>query len=302
MSIPADDDLDTRSYFIDGQRVMAPPLGKGLYPVATPIGNLADITLRALATLAAADMIACEDTRTSRPLLQRYGINRRLIAYHEHNSAAMLPRLLALIGAGKAVALISDAGTPLISDPGYRLVSAVIEAGEPVVPVPGPSAVVTALTAAGLPTDAFFFAGFLPQKRGERRQRLTELARVPGTLVFYETPHRIHEALDDLAEIYGAGRHAVLARELTKLYEDYRRLPLGALARSVADDPPRGEIVLMVAPPEPEPSGADEIDAMIRAALGSQPPGRIAADIAALTGRGKKDIYQRILELDGKSG
>lgn len=244
-------------------RELGLPLAPGLYLVSTPIGHLADITLRAIATLARADVVYCEDTRHSRTLLAHYAIRAPLRPYHEHNAEDERPRILRDLAAGRAVALISDAGTPLISDPGFKLVREAAAAGHTVTAVPGPSAALAALTVAGLPTDAFFFAGFLPAREGARKARLAELAAVPGTLVFFEAPTRTAATLSDLGAVLG-DRAAVLARELTKLHEDVRRAPLGDLARSCEDDPPRGEVVILVAPPE----AADVTDAMIEAGLG----------------------------------
>ena len=244
-------------------RELGLPLAPGLYLVSTPIGHLADITLRAIATLARADVVYCEDTRHSRTLLAHYAIRAPLRPYHEHNAEEERPRILRDLAAGRAVALISDAGTPLISDPGFKLVREAAAAGHTVTAVPGPSAALAALTVAGLPTDAFFFAGFLPAREGARKARLAELAAVPGTLVFFEAPTRTAATLSDLGAVLG-DRAAVLARELTKLHEDVRRAPLGDLARSCEDDPPRGEVVILVAPPE----AADVTDAMIEAGLG----------------------------------
>lgn len=233
--------------------LLAAPLASGLYVVATPIGNLGDITLRALAILASADVVYCEDTRHSRALFSAFGIGQRLRSYHEHNAEAERPRVLAELAAGKRVALISDAGTPLISDPGYKLVLSAIEAGHKVVSVPGASAVVTALAACGLPTDRFLFAGFLPAKQGARREAIAGLAGIAATLVLYEAPGRLAESLADLAAGLGP-RQAVVARELTKLHEEYLRGSLPELAEQVADREIKGEIVIVIAPP----AGADQ--------------------------------------------
>ena len=216
-----------------------------LYLVATPIGNLADITHRAIDVLNSVEVIACEDTRHTRKLLQHYGIATRTVSYHEHNEQERARQLIELLREGKDVAVVSDAGTPSISDPGYRLVRAAIENEVQVVPVPGPSALISALVAAGLPTDEFFFGGFLPARSNARRTRLNELRSVPGTLIFYEAPHRLAETLRDALEALGE-RDAVVARELTKLHEEIRRGRLSELAEHYSTQEPRGEIVLLI--------------------------------------------------------
>jgi 16S rRNA (cytidine1402-2'-O)-methyltransferase len=216
-----------------------------LYLVATPIGNLADITHRAIDILTKVALIACEDTRHTRKLLQHYGIATRTVSYHEHNEQQRARELIEVIKRGDDVAVVSDAGTPAISDPGFRLVRAAIENDVPVVPVPGPSALITALIAAGLPTDEFFFGGFLPARSNARRTRFTELREVPGTLVFYDAPHRLSETLKDAYEVLGE-REAVVARELTKLHEEIRRGRLRELAQHYTTEEPRGEIVLLI--------------------------------------------------------
>jgi 16S rRNA (cytidine1402-2'-O)-methyltransferase len=228
--------------------LLAVPLPAGLYIVATPIGNLADITLRALAALVRADVLYCEDTRHSRVLLAHYSISRPTRPYHEHNAERERPRVLAELAAGKSVAVISDAGTPLISDPGYKLVRAAIAGGHSVTSLPGPSAVPAALAAAGLATDAFLFAGFLPPRRKARRERLAELKGVPATLVFFEAPSRLGETLADIAAMLD-NREAAVARELTKVHEEMRRGSPSELALWVAETEPRGEIVVLVGPP-----------------------------------------------------
>ena len=220
-------------------------LSGSLYLVATPIGNLADITLRAIDVLKHVALIACEDTRHTRKLLQHYGIPTRTVSYHEHNEQQRAQELIDVLKRGDDVAVVSDAGTPAISDPGFRLVRAAIENDVPVVPVPGPSALIAALTAAGLPTDEFFFGGFLPPRANARRTRLGELRQVPGTLVFYEAPHRLAETLKDAYEMLGE-REAVVARELTKLHEELRRGRLSELTEHYTTEEPRGEIVLLI--------------------------------------------------------
>lgn len=295
----AGDEIGGR-FAIEGRDFVAPALAPGLHIVATPIGNLADVTLRALRTLAAADIVACEDTRVTRVLLERYGIGRSLFTYHEHNAAEQRPKLLAALAEGRSIALVSDAGTPLLSDPGYRLVQEAAEAGHAIVPIPGASALLAGLVAAGLPTDAFFFAGFLPPKEAGRRKRLAELAAVPGTLVFYESPHRLGAALADMAAVLG-DRPAVVARELTKLYETVRRGPLSALAAAFLKAPPKGEIVVLVGPPIKAVPDSETVDGLLRRLLAAGSVKSAAEEAAAATGLPKRDLYQRALALrDGR--
>lgn len=287
------------SFVAFGLRAEAEKIPPGLHVVATPIGNLRDITLRALATLAAADAVLAEDTRVSRHLLAHYGIATPLVAYHEHNAAAMRPVLLERLQKGESLALISDAGTPLVSDPGFKLVAEAVTLGLPVTSVPGPSAVLAALVVAGLPTDRFFFEGFLPVKSGARRTRIAELAAIPGTLVFFESPRRLAETLGDLAAVLGP-RHAAVARELTKHFESVRRGPLDQLAADYEQDgPPKGEIVLLVAPPgEDAPLLAGPaLDERIRAALEKFSLKDAASVVSAETGHPRRAIYARALEL-----
>jgi 16S rRNA (cytidine1402-2'-O)-methyltransferase len=286
-------------YVLNGHPAVAPMLSPGLYLVATPIGNLRDISMRALEVLAAADLIACEDTRVTRKLIDHYGIATTLTPYHDHNAADVRPHLLARIAGGAALALTCDAGTPLVSDPGYKLVRQARDAGLSVTVLPGPSAVLAALTISGLPTDRFFFAGFLPNKEGQRRSRIAELKRVPATLVLFESGPRIGAALADLAEGLGA-REAAICRELTKLHEEVRRGDLITLARDVAAAPePRGEIVLVIAPPEAEARAVetDELDMLLRQALGRHSIKSAVAEIAAVTGLSRREVYQRALAL-----
>jgi 16S rRNA (cytidine1402-2'-O)-methyltransferase len=230
------------------EALLARGLPAGLYLVATPIGNLGDITLRALATLARADVLYCEDTRHSAVLLAHFSIARALRPYHEHNAQRERPRILAALAAGKSVALVSDAGTPLVSDPGYKLVREALAAGHRVSSLPGPSALLAALTSAGLATDTFLFAGFLPARQAARRARLARLAAVPATLVFFEAPPRLADCLADIEAVLGP-REAAVARELTKLHEEVRRGTPADLARWAVGTPPRGEIVVLVGPP-----------------------------------------------------
>jgi 16S rRNA (cytidine1402-2'-O)-methyltransferase len=288
-----------RGYALGGREVAAPAPAAGLYLVATPIGNLRDITLRALEVLAGANVIACEDTRVTRKLLDHYGIATPMTPYHEHNSAVARPKLLARLAAGESIALVSDAGTPLISDPGFKLVRAARDAGHAVTAIPGASAALAALVIAGLPTDRFFFEGFLPAKEGQRRARIAELARIPASLVLFESGPRLARALADLAAGMG-GREAAICRELTKLYEEVRRGELAALARDYANEPPpRGEIVIVIAPPVAGIGDIDDegLDAMLRRALARTSVKEAVGEVAAATGRPRRDVYQRALAL-----
>lgn len=304
MSDRTGDDAEGRRGYVIGQAAFsARPLDAALYLVATPIGNLADVTVRALETLAAADILACEDTRVTRKLLDRYGIRRRTTAYHEHNAAEAGPKLIEAVLAGKSVALVSDAGTPLVSDPGYRLVGEVVAAGGRVVPVPGASALLAALSAAALPTDSFFFAGFLPPKAGQRTARLQELRAVPATLVFYESPRRLAGSLAAMAETLG-DRPAAVCRELTKAFEEARRGTLGMLAVAYArEDTPRGEIVVCVGPPlAAEQPLAKDVDALLLSLSAEMGASKAAAEVAKMTGGRKADLYRRLMELKGDAG
>lgn len=246
--------------------LLSEPLAPGLYLVATPIGNLADVTLRAIAVLARADVIFCEDTRHSAKLLRHYAIATRTRPFHEHNEDREIDRALAELGAGKRIAIISDAGTPLLSDPGFKLVRAAAAAGISVFSIPGPSAALSALTASGLPTDAFFFAGFLPPKTAARRVRLAELSQIPGSIVFFEAPHRVGETLADMADVFG-DRSAVVARELTKLHEDISRGSLSALAEAAANQAVKGEVVIVVGPEQVRSVSDEVLSARLRGAL-----------------------------------
>ena len=286
-----------RNTYVVGQaEIAARPLDCALYLVATPIGNLGDITLRALETLAAADLLACEDTRVTRVLLDRYGIRQRPVAYHEHNAGEAGPKLIAALQEGRSVALVSDAGTPLVSDPGFRLVVQAIAAGVRVVPIPGPSAVLAALTASGLPSDAFLFAGFLPVKDGQKKTRLAELATVPATLIFFESPRRLAETLAAMAEVLG-DRPAAIGRELTKTFEEMRTGTLAALAAHYGDAPtPKGEIVISVGPREKADS-AEDVDRLLMSLAAEMPASKAAAEAARMTGQPKQALYRRLLEL-----
>ncbi|MBV8106173.1 MAG: 16S rRNA (cytidine(1402)-2'-O)-methyltransferase [Hyphomicrobiales bacterium] len=294
------DEPRERSFLVHDATVPGPPLAPGLYVVATPIGNLADVTLRALSILAGADAILAEDTRVSRKLLARYGIETPLSPYHEHNAAEARPRALRRMRDGQALALISDAGTPLISDPGYRLVAEAVASGLAVTAIPGASATLAALCVAGLPTDRFFFEGFLPPRSAARRERINALAAIPATLVFYEAPSRLAETLADLALELGA-RPAAIARELTKLNEEVRRAPLDALAAHyAAAGEPRGEIVIVVGPAESrETASEDVLTKDLAEALRTLSVKDAAAVVAARHGLPRRQVYSRALALAG---
>ncbi len=274
------------------------PLAPGLYVVATPIGNLRDITLRALDVLAAADLVMAEDTRVSGKLLAAYGLQAKFLRYDEHVAEQSRPRIMAALAEGQRVALISDAGTPLVSDPGYRLVREAAQAGHPVIPVPGASALLAGLSAAGLPSDRFLFAGFPPPKSAARRGVLEELAGIRATLVFFEGGSRLAASLADMAQVLG-DREAVVARELTKLYETLYRGPLSALAADPRLDAPKGEIVILVAPGREEQASAADADAALVNALKRLKPADAAAEVARELGLPRRDLYRRAMELKG---
>ncbi len=283
-------------YFIGNQELSAPALAPALYIVSTPIGNLGDITVRALQTLASADMIACEDTRITGVLLNRYGIRTTMLPYHEHNAERQRPKILSALAEGKVVALVSDAGTPLVSDPGYRIVRDVLETGGAIVPVPGASAMLAALVGAGLATDTFLFAGFLPQKKGARSQRLADLCTVPATLIFYESARRLSASLGDMADHLGPDRPAVVGRELTKRFETFERGSLAALRDRFAA-PPKGEIVVVVGPPAEQRLADADIDQLLAAALESNSVSGAAGSVAKATGQNRRTLYRRAMEL-----
>jgi 16S rRNA (cytidine1402-2'-O)-methyltransferase len=295
-----------RSFAIGAQAMDAPPLPGGLYLVATPIGNLRDITLRALQTLAAADLIACEDTRITRRLTERYAISAPLLAYHEHNAEAARPKLMRALAEGAVVALVSDAGTPLISDPGFKLVREAAAQGFAATALPGPSSVLAALCVAALPTDRFFFEGFLPPKQAARQARIAELARIDATLVLFETGPRIAAALADLAATMGA-REAAICRELTKLHEEITRAPLSALAADSAALETRGEFVVVIGPPDTTAVMNDgDLDLLLRDQLARDSLRNAVDHAAELSGRPRREVYARALELskgarDGES-
>lgn len=279
------------------------PLKAGLYFVATPIGTARDITLRALDILASADVIAAEDTRSLRRLLEIHGVplkDRRVIAYHDHSGENVRNKLLQHLEDGKSVAYASEAGTPLIADPGYHLAKAVSEAGYLVTSAPGPSAIVTALTLAGLPTDAFFFGGFLPNSKTARRNGLEAVKDVPGTLVFYESPKRLSQMLSDAADVLGATRIAVVCRELTKKFEEIRRGTLAELATSFEETGVKGEIVVLVDRGHGDENSAEDIETALQNALENMTVRDAADAVAKAFGVNKRKVYTLALNLKGK--
>src|ERR1700729_3241458 len=287
-----------RTFSLGTHPLTAPKAVPGLHLVATPIGNLGDITLRALETLAGVDIIACEDTRITRRLTERYAITAHLKPYHEHNAALARPKILEKLSQGASIALVSDAGTPLISDTGFKLGREVCAAGYPVIALPGPSSVLTALSVAALPTDRFFFEGFLPPKQTARRARLTELARLDATLVLFESGSRVQQTLADLAAIMGA-RDAAICREMTKMHEEVTRASLTELAQSAATLETRGEFVLGIGP---RPDGSqvmtiDEVDDLLRDRLSRDSVKDAVAHAVEVSGRPRREIYARALEL-----
>jgi len=287
-----------RTFSVGGHLLTAPKAVPGLHLVATPIGNLGDITLRALETLAGVDIIACEDTRITRRLTERFGISGLLKPYHEHNAALARPKILERLAQGASIALVSDAGTPLISDPGFKLVREVYAAGHHVIALPGPSSVLAALAVAALPTDRFFFEGFLPSRQMARRSRLSELARIDATLVMFESGNRVQETLQDLAEIM-TGRDAAICRELTKMHEEVRRAKVSELAAIAATLETRGEFVLVVGPPAANAQimAEGDLDDLLRSSLQGGSVKDAVAHAVEISGRPRREIYARALEL-----
>jgi len=276
------------------------PLAPGLYLVATPIGNLRDITLRALDVLAAADLVLAEDTRVTGKLLAAYGLSKRLERYDEHAAARARPKVLAALAEGGRVALCSDAGTPLVSDPGYRLVTQALCAGAAVWPIPGASAALAALSVAGLPTDRFLFAGFPPPKSGARRTFLEGLKGVRATLILFEGASRLGASLADMAAVLGP-RPAAVARELTKLHETLARADLASLAADPALAAPKGEVVIVIGPPPEEAASSPaDVDAALAEAVGRLSPADAAREVAAATGLPRRELYRRALALKGR--
>ncbi len=292
-----------RTFSVAGHVLPAPKAGLGLYLVATPIGNLGDVTLRALQTLAGVDFIACEDTRITRRITDHYGIHAQLTPYHEHNAPAARPKILEWLAQGAAVALVSDAGTPLISDPGFKLVREACAAGHSVTALPGASSVLTALSVAALPTDRFFFEGFLPAKEAARRARIAELARIDATVVMFESGNRVRETLRDLAAQMGS-REAAICRELTKLHEEVTRAPLAELAGRAEELETRGEFVLVIGPPAADAQVMSDaaLDDLLRKQLETDSVKDAVAHAVELSGRPRRAVYARALELAKSRG
>jgi len=286
-----------KGFVIGGQSHAAPALAPGLYLVATPVGNLGDISIRALQTLAGADLVLCEDTRASAVLLAHYGISTPRRAFHQHNEAAAAAAVLDAVAGGSPVALISDAGTPLLSDPGFPLVRAARERGVAVFAVPGASALLAAIGSAGLPADRFSFLGFLPVRSAARRKTLELLADRPETLVFYESPRRLGPALADMASVFGGAREAAVARELTKKFETVYRGTLGELAARFAGEAVRGEVVVLVGGAPVEAADPRAWKAALSAALASQPLKSAVDDIAAAFAVSRREVYQAALAI-----
>jgi 16S rRNA (cytidine1402-2'-O)-methyltransferase len=286
----------TKAVIAELQTLMQHTPEAGLWLIATPIGHLGDIGLRALAVLALADELYCEDVRHTRTLLARYGIGRPARPYHEHNAARQRPHILASLGAGRSVAVVSDAGTPLVSDPGHKLVREVIAAGHPVHTVPGPSAVLSALLASGLPTDAFHFAGFLPAKEAARARRLAQLAQIPATLILFEAPGRLAALLETATRVLGP-RPAAVARELTKRFEEIRRGSLPELASWAAATDIKGEIAVVVAPPANEAPDEAAIRASLEKALATLSLRDAAQIVADRLGAPKAAVYDLALAM-----
>ncbi|MDN5249112.1 16S rRNA (cytidine(1402)-2'-O)-methyltransferase [Bartonella sp. TP] len=288
-----------RSYTIGSHIYEAKPLEPALYIVSTPIGNLSDITLRALETLAAVDIIACEDARVSLKLLNHYGIKAKMVSYHEHSPAQIGIKLIAEIANGRSVAIISDAGTPIISDPGFELVQYATQTKIKTVPIPGACAAIAALSASGLPTNQFYFVGFLPARHVARRKMLSELVDISATLVFYESPHRLIKTLADMVEVFGSDREAAICRELTKKFETYKADNLARLYEYYfANVTKLGEIVILVEPGASIAKSYDktELKHLLKTHMQNMPAAKAAAFVAKITGLPKQQLYRMILE------
>lgn len=285
---------------------IAPSLTSGLYLVATPIGTATDITLRAIDILENADVLAAEDTRNTRKLMDIHGIklnNRPLLPYHDHNGPSQRPKLIGAIKSGKSVAYVSDAGTPLIADPGYQLAATAIEENLPVTSAPGASAVMAALSVAGLPTDRFLFAGFVPVKAVAKKKFLQEFQMVPATLIFYESPRRLSDCLAAMANVYGSDRNVAVCRELTKKFEEVKRGTLSEVTDHYAEQPtPKGEIVIVVGPPTTKEASESDVDAALQEALTTQSVKDAAREVADALNLPRKQLYARALEINKNNG
>lgn len=290
--------MTEKTYQIGSANFDAKPIEKGLYIVATPIGNLSDITIRALEVLSSCDVIACEDTRTSRKLLDRFNITTRTVAYHEHNAEFASGKIIEALDEGKTIAVISDAGTPLISDPGFRVVNDAIAAGHKVIPIPGASSVLTAMMAAGLPTDSFYYAGFLPNKAKARKDRFAELAGMNTTLIFFDSPNRIAASLGDASAVLGADRTACICRELTKNFEEFVKGDLGILVEEFSTRNVKGEIVFIIGPPlKIEVDMDEDITPLLTKLSEDMSTSQAASEAARITGRPRKDLYQILVSM-----
>ncbi|MCP4070662.1 MAG: 16S rRNA (cytidine(1402)-2'-O)-methyltransferase [Hyphomicrobiales bacterium] len=286
------------NFVLDGKNFRSGSCEPGLYIVSTPIGNLSDISIRALKTLAGSDIIACEDTRNSGKLLKHFAIDTPMISYHEHNADRAGPKLVSILQGNGSVTLVSDAGTPLISDPGYRLVAKARQENIPVIPVPGASAPLAGLVASGLQTDSFLFAGFLPSRKVARQKRLAELKDIPATLILFESPNRLQASIADMISIFGGERNGAICRELTKLHEEILDGSLLELAAAYESRNIRGEIVIVIGAPEKQ--DIIDIDNLLRELLETMTVSRAAAEAAKLTGKTKRELYQRSLQMNEK--
>ena len=300
MKVPAEAWEDVISvYVIRGREFEAQALVPALYVAATPIGNLGDITIRALEALAACDLIACEDTRVTAKLLRHYGIRNKTVTYNEHNADVSGPELIRKIKAGLSVVLVSDAGTPLVSDPGQRLVESARKQGIGIIPLPGPSAPLTALVSSGLPAASWTFAGFLPNRREARKRALERCRAAADTAVFFESPNRLISTLEDLGSVLGCSRRISVARELTKMHEEIVTGSVDEVLKHFSDGNIRGEIVLMIAPAQEQ--AAMDTDQILRELMTRMPVSRAAAEAAELTGLSKRELYRKALSLrDGE--
>lgn len=289
--------MGDQSFIISGHKISAPPLEPALYLVSTPIGNLGDMTIRGLETLAACDVLACEDTRITRRLLDRYGIAQKPYAYHEHNAPKVGPKLLEQLSLGKSVALVSDAGTPLVSDPGYRLGLEARAAGFRVIPIPGASAVLAGLAASGLPSDDFRFVGFLPNKDGARRNFLEGLSHVRSTLILFEAPTRLNATLKAICDVMGNNRMICVGRELTKRFETILTMNASEMLDHFESETIKGEIVILIAPSDTAeaPTTDADVDAMLKSLLQEMSASKAAKEAAKMTGLQKTDLYARLL-------